>query len=383
MILIYLLINRRVISKMQYSIATLNLFNFLAPPNAYYDFENIYTLEQWQRKCEWIRQFLNEYQPDIIGFQEVFSAGELQELLQTSGYPYFVCLDTCHVEDEFIYSRPVVALASKYPIIEATNTQETPSLNQLLGLANFSFSRQPLRATVELPDFGKLDCYVVHFKSKRSAFNHEQIPLLSSSAAAQFVSQQILGNWGLSLQRANEATLLSVNMLARRAQTEHPFVLMGDFNDSLNSDLFSAFVTACRIYRSDMNSPHLSGLSEVELTAQLNQFRLYDSYQLHLEATKRNRSLAFDEANSQHESYQDEDASIVRAATHYFGDQGSVLDYILVSSEFDPKQLKSMAHICNYQTVDGHLVRPDYERDAYSSDHAPVVMSFTVNTHPT
>lgn len=36
-------------------IATLNLFNFLAPPAAAYEFDRIYSNEQWQKKCNWLR----------------------------------------------------------------------------------------------------------------------------------------------------------------------------------------------------------------------------------------------------------------------------------------------------------------------------------------
>lgn len=54
-------------------IATINLFNFIEPPLAFYDFENIYSHGQWQKKCQWFGELLNQYHPDIVGFQEVFS----------------------------------------------------------------------------------------------------------------------------------------------------------------------------------------------------------------------------------------------------------------------------------------------------------------------
>ena len=86
--------------------------------------------------------------------------------------------------------------------------------------------------------------------------------------------------------------------------------------------------------------------------------------------------MASDEDEST--SFSDSPQVSSRPATHYYGSQGSVLDYILVSSEFDPKQLKNLAHIENYQTFDHHLVRPDFERDSDSTDHAPIMMTFSL-----
>ena len=93
------------------------LFNYLEPPNAYYDFDRIYSAEQWQKKQRWLTDYLHEYQPDIIGFQEVFSSESLKELVTSEGYGYFEVVDQPEVIDDFIYKRPVVAIASRYPIV--------------------------------------------------------------------------------------------------------------------------------------------------------------------------------------------------------------------------------------------------------------------------
>lgn len=360
----------------QYRVASINLFNFIAPPNAYYDFENIYSAQQWQKKCAWLSDFLMENQPDIIGFQEVFSPEELQALLRPLGYVHFAVLDEPQVESDYVYRHPVVALASRYPIIEMANVAVDDAACEALGLAQFQFSRQPLRATIGLPLFGPCDCYVIHLKSKRSGFDKEDLAHSGSSGAADFIARQVLGRWASSLQRGNEATLLCHQMLVRRHLKGHPFILMGDFNDKLHSDLLAAFHQNLRVYRSDIEDKQLAGLSEQQLFAELNQCRLYDSYELHKATTKCNVSLASDEDEST--SFTDNPIVSSRQATHYYGSEGSVLDYILVSSEFDPKQLKNLAHIEHYQTFDRHLVRPDFERDSDSTDHAPIMMTFSL-----
>ena len=101
---------------MQLKVATFNLFNYLEPPDAFYEFERIYSAEQWKKKQRWITAYLDEHQPDIIGFQEVFSIESLKNLLLAEGYNYFAVVDQPQVIDDFIYKSPVVAIASRFPI---------------------------------------------------------------------------------------------------------------------------------------------------------------------------------------------------------------------------------------------------------------------------
>lgn len=157
------------VANLQLKIATFNLFNYLEPPSAYYEFERIYSAKQWAKKQKWITEYLREYQPDIIGFQEVFSTESLKKLVADQGYPYFEVVDYPHVIDDFIYRNPVVAIASRYPIVDVAAAKANTELAQTLGLAkDFSFSRKVIRATIDVPHMGNCDCYVVHFKSKRS-----------------------------------------------------------------------------------------------------------------------------------------------------------------------------------------------------------------------
>ena len=156
------------IANAQLKIATFNLFNYLEPPNAYYDFERIYSAEQWVKKQNWIAEYLREHQPDIIGFQEVFSPDSLKALVATQGYDYFAVVDQPEVIDDFIYRSPVVAIASRYTIADIKAVEPNNELAQTLGMSDdFSFSRKVLRATVDLIHIGYCDCYVAQFTSKR------------------------------------------------------------------------------------------------------------------------------------------------------------------------------------------------------------------------
>lgn len=338
-------------AQVQLKIASFNLFNFIAPPDAYYDFNNIYSEQQWQQKCDWITAYVNQYRPDVIGFQEVFSTDALRALLNAAGYPYFAVVDIPEVADEFIYRSPVVALASKYPISAIHACRAAPELAALLGLsADFTFSRTPVRATVELPALGPCDCYVVHFKSKRGQFSVEQAQeLLGVAPSAMQVSFAIeaAAKWSAAIVRGSEASLLRYLIAQRRAATAYPVILMGDFNDTLHSGVLSSLVS-----------------TDTRLIATYGEqgfddYRLQDAYQL------------FEQS---HYSV----TAVARPATHYHLTQGAVLDYILLSNEFDPHNDQCLAEVEHYHTYDRHLLNPEYARDSHSTDHAPVMITLKI-----
>ncbi|EKM28755.1 endonuclease/exonuclease/phosphatase [Vibrio harveyi] len=129
--------------------ATANLFNFVAPPGAYYDFENIYSLDDWQDKLTWTKSQLEQLAPDVIGLQEVFSIEKTKAFFTTMGYQYFASVDTPHIEGDYIYSHPVVAIASRFPIesYEAV-TFDKETLNPFGDFSAPPFSRKPIRAII-------------------------------------------------------------------------------------------------------------------------------------------------------------------------------------------------------------------------------------------
>ncbi|MCG9697585.1 endonuclease/exonuclease/phosphatase family protein [Shewanella sp. Isolate11] len=333
------------------NIATINLFNFIAPPDAYYDFLNIYSESQWLKKCQWLTEYLVSHQADIVGFQEVFSIDALRELTQAAGYDYFAVVDTPSVNEDFIYRDPVVALASKYPITSTCAVTPESKLAKLLGLSDsFQFSRAPLRATLDLPALGLCDCYVVHFKSKRGHFEVEQgieALRLDDKALQTHFAVEAAAKWSASIIRGSEACLLRYHMASRRQETQQPIILMGDFNDTLNSGILASLTS------SD------SRLKVQWSEADFKDYCLQDAYHLF-------------------ERSQYCPPAIARSPTHYHLNQGSVLDYILLSNEFDPHYDQSMAEVEHYQTYDRHLINPDYECDSHSTDHAPVMISLRV-----
>ena len=351
---------------MQLKVATFNLFNYLEPPDAYYDFERIYSAEQWQKKQTWIITYLQEYQPDIIGFQEVFSIESLKKLLMTEGYCYFSVVDQPQVIDDFIYKSPVVAIASRFPIIETHAVIPDANLAQTLGLAdNFSFSRKVVRATINLPHIGHCDCYVVHFKSKRSMLDIETSELKRSpeKTIIDTLKAQVAGSWGSTIQRGSEATLLMMSMIGRREVTNNPMILMGDFNNTLNDGILSHLLT---------NS--LRFVSIIDQNAYLAKYCLHDSWDLFQTALNNEKSYHIDNKEVKVNEV------VTRNPTHYFGASSSVLDYILLSCEFDASYHDSLYQVSDYNTYDRHLINPSFDRDDQSTDHGIVLVTLTLRS---
>lgn len=367
-------------------IASINLFNFIEPPLAYYDFENIYSHGQWQKKCQWLSEFLAHRQPDIVGFQEVFSPEPLKRIASEQGLGYFAVVDEPTLISDYIYRSPVVALASRYPIVEISSVEPDARLVAAMGLSSeFAFSRKVLRATVEVPHIDKCDYYVVHFKSKRAGlalepklFEHQPLGLDNLAPAVsmklhsetQLLTEQALGRWASTMQRGAEAALLFNGILVRRQESKHPVIVMGDFNDSLSMGALDALtIQGDSIHSNDIKAAGLGHLSDAALAAVFAQYQLKDAYELFIEANLRDSLTGNTAYHREH-----------RAATHYYGPKGSVLDYILLSSEFDASHGRSLAQVVDYQTCDRYLVRPEYERDAYSTDHAPVIVELALRS---
>lgn len=310
----------------QITFVTANLFNFIAPPDAYYDFENIYSGEQWQGKLSWTQNQLEKLEPDIIGLQEVFSIEPARAYFHGLGYPYFATIDTPHVKDEYIYTHPVVAIASRYPIEQVQPvTFNSDSLTPFGMNTAPTFSRQPIYAQVIHPTLGHIAVYVTHLKSQRPADSNNTDD-----------ASPVMARWLSTQQRGWEAAMLRDSMQNQYKNNPIPTVLMGDMNQPITRNGVNSVLT----------EPFGDSVTELQLR---------DGWDLQVTP-----------------------ALTDRPATHYHFSQGNVLDYILLSQEFDAHSEVSVAEIVDYQVLDQHLINPSYERDKYASDHAFVALTVEI-----
>ncbi|RVU35748.1 endonuclease/exonuclease/phosphatase family protein [Rheinheimera riviphila] len=314
-------------------LSSLNLLNFTAPPQASYEFDNIYSSAQWQQKTDWLRRVLTDVAPDVLALQEVFSFEALQQLTSELGFGYFAVAGQPTLIDDHVYQKPVVALASKYPIVQSNAVQVPQAAANALGLSHFNFSRAPLRALVQLPEIGLCNCYVVHLKSRRP---------LALPQGQNLPAAEALSRWAACVQRGNEAGLLLEAITEQWAEDKLPVMLLGDFNDELSSPLLQILVQS--LAQSFQPTAELSvDLGDAQPQPPDNVLQLQDSWIMQPEQPE------------------------PRPATHYYGAKGSVLDYILLSADFAPLVQRQWV-------VDQHLRQPVFAVDGYSSDHALVTV---------
>lgn len=346
--------------KTHFNICTFNLFNYIAPPDAFYEIDNIYSLSQWDKKERWIRQQLLELAPDIVGFQEVFSPKSLSELTKKAGLPYFLTVSDAVARSEHIYEKPVVALASRFPIESVRTVKVSASVIKDLKLKNgFSFSRPPIKAVLNIDGFSRVLVYVLHLKSKRSQLEPSRVHQDSNQQGgngeriADSLLAEIHGSWASSIQRGTEAALIYHDIVQEMMIKECPVIVMGDLNDTIDSAALLPLIGSHKLDKLD--GKFIKDLPLADQRA-MDRFILHDAFDLQGGGARDNQ----------------------RKSTHYFMNQGSVLDYILLSKDFNSNYDHSLASVTSYRVNDKHLINPHHINDAECSDHAPVAVEIEI-----
>jgi len=326
----------------RFKVATLNLLNYACPPYSYYQLNENYNASNWQAKNIWLKNQLSNISADIIAFQEVFSIDALTQLTSSLGYQYICKVDEPSMAKncEFTYIAPVVALASRYPISQIQAVAPDIALLKHLSLPeDFTFSRKPIRAIIDLPYLGCVRIYVLHLKSKRATNLNELANKKNpnnvtysdalTDTVGRFVSQE---------QRCLEGMLIFHDALHEQAINPLPSIILGDFNDELHTSALSV------IFDSQEEGP--------------------DTHQL-------NFSDAFDISDNSNKSE--------KPFTLFYEGKGKVLDYILVSNELNPKNTKTNINELSYHTLDEHIQTLPLDKHKSTSDHACIYIQFSVN----
>ncbi len=327
---------------MKIRVGTFNLFQFVEPPFCWYTKKEKFNNEEWIEKTTWIKKQICEMNCDFIGFQEVFSKDSLKNLLFELGFEYFETIDSCKIDkkNEKIYTSTIVALASKFPIenLKKINV-DLSSLKKHYVDGFFKFAREPIKATVTLPNQKNLDIYVCHLKSNReNEFEYVFTKDSTLSEKKEKTKKALEENYSQSLkQRLCEASSLFKDI----SRTKNPAILMTDLNDK-----------------------------EFSLTIEALTNKKY-----HNESLKKDDYLLLDayyyfkkEIYNPHP----EQKEIKRTPTSYCAGKGNVLDYIFVSKLFDKNRKNHIGQITSYEVFDKHLQK-NHDGSLLNSDHAQVL----------
>jgi len=210
-------------------VANFNLLNLVLPESVYYDNQK-YTIQEYEKKINWIALMLQEMNADIVAFQEVFHKEALRAAVEKSGI---------YNNSEIIIANetgdlPRVAILSRFPIKSYKIFEDFPEESIIeveedegcprIRLPFKKFSRPVLKAEVEVHKDFFINCYVTHLKSKRPILFEEEKrenPIHSAKATARSL-----------FIRASESTALRAIMMETLQNRNIPVIAFGDLNDS-------------------------------------------------------------------------------------------------------------------------------------------------------
>ena len=308
-------------------ITTINLFQFCNPNFSYYTKKEKFKKEDWHKKITWLNEKINKLNSDIIVFQEVFSYEDLKEICTNNALKYFCIVDEPQLQNK-TYQTCVVALASKYPIIEIQNINHDK---------NFSFARKPIKAKIKIKN-EELIVYAVHLKSNRlNEFEHKFT--INSSFEEKFTkNNSSLNNKTSALfQRFNEVKYLNED-INESLKTNKNIIIAGDFNDKLYSFCLEIL----------KSNDYLQEILNYEKSTKIKtnyKSILFDAYEIFSKNDYKNRKY-----------------------TSYFLSVGNVIDFILLS--------ENLKNITDYKVDDEHL-KDNKNGSLLKSDHA--IVTCTLN----
>lgn len=310
---------------MELRLATFNLENLGIRPNE----ESHPLRERLPRHVESLRGTLQRLEADAVAVQEVIDPSLFEELAEGLGYPHAVL-------SERASSPLLLGVMSRYPLTSPQQAAASTHFSVSDPKTGFeiavkgAFSRGVLHLQWDVPSFG-VDLYVVHWKSK--------IPTRLGGGAVDgeggWTSHGQVGEGRLltEIKRVAQAVELRKEIdLRLRGSEESRLVVLGDFNDSLDSE-------ALRIVRGDSKACGSPTLAPEEL------------FPCELSVPE---DLRF---------------------TQIYRGRREMLDHVLVSRNLIPHLVATT--ILNEDVAEA-AEGPSVDPYSYASDHAPVVVTFKV-----
>jgi endonuclease/exonuclease/phosphatase family metal-dependent hydrolase len=323
------------------NIATFNLFNLADVGVRYYANAEPYTEAEYQAKVAWTAQQLDLLNADVVLCQEVFSIKALQDCVfasQTMRGATVVAphTDTPNKQGEFL---PRLAIISLLPINALHSYIELPEAAQLVlpdGTRQTNFSRPVLEALIDLN--GQLiRVFTTHLKSKRP----DWFVGLSEHDPHAYTQAQLQS----LIKRAAEAAGVRELLIKRLWNSQEPVVIMGDFNDTLQSPT-TQLIAATRWKTKDRSS---------------RDVMLYDAWDI----------------SAHHDLSRTAPMRRDVAYTHIHEGLAEVIDQCLVSEEFAPfsnHQIGCVQHVHIYNDHLNQRLRGIEGRKKTMSDHGQILV---------
>jgi predicted extracellular nuclease len=330
------------------SIGTFNLYNLNRPGLAIYTDADGWSQAEYDRKIDWTARNIATLRPDILGFQELWHAGALQDALAASGlaadYDLLVPPDAdgrrivcaAILRKDLLRGAPewIVDFPEGFLLRSAGDDPQTPAID----VAIRQFSRPVLRfRAVPREDHAPVEVHVCHFKSKgptqvhREAWFQADRPTYGQHALA-------LGAAISTIRRTAEAAALRFILTSRMKKTDVPMVVLGDINDGQHSNTVNILTEQPRYLTGDS----VGGGDNALYTAQT------------LQEYRNTRDVYY---------------------THIHQDIMESLDHILVSEQFYDNSRRRLWIFDGMTVRNDHLNADDHKADG-TNDHGIVCASF-------
>ena len=314
------------------TVATCNVLNLARPQRTFYANQDPYTLNQYERKVQWLGGRFQALNADILGVQEVWDESALRDAIKSSGVHYsFVSVPGAEDDNgkPGAQGTPRVGLATRLTVRATRSFPDFPPGLGMpipgMGMHN-RFERPPFVATLEMKRGQQVTVLVAHLKSKRPKFLQDDAgnPLedRNNHKVAALASLRSL------VMRGVEATAMRCLVIDLLRNTRMPLIVLGDFNDTPDS----------------VTTQLIAATNEVAYDQSARDDALFNAYDL-LGDTALKKDVAY---------------------SHIHQGNPAVLDQILVSEEFYPNSKHALGDVRRVDYFNDHLHEG---RDRSRSDH--------------
>ena len=314
------------------TVASANVLNLAQPGRHFYDGQDPYSQNEFERKVEWLGERFRVLNADVLAVQEVWDEVALRAAIARSGLQY----GTVAVPgaengpgQHGAQGTPRVGLVTRLKVESLQSIADFPAaaVVQVPGLGPHTrFERPPLLATLRMKHGQEIGVITAHLKSKRPKFLQDASGKTLEDTENPTV--QALGSLRSLLMRAGEALALRLKVVELLHRTRLPLIVMGDFNDGPHS----------------VTTQLIAATSQVAYDKGARDNALFSAWDVQGEAALR-RDVAYSHI---HQGYPE------------------VLDQVLVSEEFVATSRAAIGDVRRVEVFNDHLHEG---RDRSRSDH--------------
>ena len=314
------------------TVASANVLNLAQPGRHFYDGQDPYSQNEFERKVEWLGERFRVLNADVLAVQEVWDEVALRAAIARSGLQY----GTVAVPgaengpgQHGAQGTPRVGLVTRLKLESLESIADFPAaaVVQVPGLGPHTrFERPPLLATLRMKHGQEIGVITAHLKSKRPKYLQDASGQTMEDTEDPTV--QALGSLRSLLMRAGEALALRLKVVELLHRTRLPLIVMGDFNDGPHS----------------VTTQLIAATSQVAYDKGARDNALFSAWDVQGEAALR-RDVAYSHI---HQGYPE------------------VLDQVLVSEEFVATSRAAIGDVRRVEVFNDHLHEG---RDRSRSDH--------------